>query len=162
MVMDLNAQKEQFSNAFLLAVTAVAGCAVSKPSVDDDSIDWTVSNRLPRSPKMDVQLKCTTGDDGVRDPIPFVLPLKNYNDLIANTIIPRILVLVTVPRAIGDWITLSQGELALRRCARWVSLAGRPPTENLDNVIVHIPRANVLDVESVESLMERVSRGEPL
>jgi hypothetical protein len=62
--MDLNARKEQFSNAFLFAVAAVAGCSVAKPSVDNDSIDWTISNRLPRRPKLDVQLKCTADDDG--------------------------------------------------------------------------------------------------
>jgi hypothetical protein len=37
----LNAQKEQFSNAFIYAVASVAGCSVAKPSVDHDSVDWT-------------------------------------------------------------------------------------------------------------------------
>ncbi len=38
--MDINQQKEQFSNTYLQAVTTVAGYSLYKPSVDDDSIDW--------------------------------------------------------------------------------------------------------------------------
>ena len=87
-------RKEQFSNAFL---AAVSGCSISKPVPDIDTIDWTLSNRLPRRPKLDVQLKCTSSDDGTGDLIAFELKRKNYDDLIlTNLIDPRILVVVTV------------------------------------------------------------------
>ena len=161
--MDLNASKEQFSNAFLLAVAAVAGCSVAKPSVDNDSIDWTISNRLPRRPKLDVQLKCTAEDDGNGASVAFPLKKKNYDDLtVVDLICPRILILVAVPEQIDNWILLTENELVLRRCAFWVSLQGHPPSDNENSVTVHVPRRQTFTVESLIELMEKVDRGDRL
>jgi hypothetical protein len=161
--MDLSAQKEQFSNAFLLSIAAVAGCSVSKPSVDNDSIDWTISNRLAKRPKLDVQLKCTATDDSMGMTMAYPLPAKNYADLILTDLIaPRILVLVIVPKEIRDWIQLSDEELVLRRCGYWVSLAAKPEPLNATSVTVHVPRENRITVESLSGLMEKISRGEAL
>ena len=161
--MDLNARKEQFSNAFLLAVAAVAGCSVAKPSVDNDSIDWTMSNRLPRRPKLDIQLKCTADDDGNGPSVAFRLKKKNYDDLtITDLISPRILLLVVVPEQIDDWILLTRNELTLRRCAFWISLVGQPPSGNEASVTVHVPRNQPFTVESLNGLMERTDHGDPL
>lgn len=159
--MDLNARKEQFSNAFLLAIAAAAGCSVSKPSVDNDSIDWTISNRLARRPKLDVQLKCT-GTDGVRGPeIAFELPVKNYADLIlTDLIVPRILVLIHVPVDPGAWMTMSDEELVLRRCGFWHSLRGKEESLNSTSVTIRVPSQNKLTVESLSELMEKINRGE--
>ena len=56
-------QKEQFSKAYIRAIAAVGGLRVSEPEVDDDSIDMTLAARGGsggvRSPKLDLQLKCT-------------------------------------------------------------------------------------------------------
>jgi hypothetical protein len=41
--MDLNTQKEQFSNAFIVAVAAAAGFTTGQWDVDDDSIDWQIA-----------------------------------------------------------------------------------------------------------------------
>lgn len=41
--MDINQQKEQFSNAYLQAVASVAGYSLYKPNVDDDSVDWGIA-----------------------------------------------------------------------------------------------------------------------
>ncbi len=58
-------QKEQFSRAYVQAVAACAGFAWSVPSVDDDSIDMTLSQTggrgTIRSPRLDVQIKCKAG-----------------------------------------------------------------------------------------------------
>jgi Domain of unknown function (DUF4365) len=161
--MDLNARKEQFSNAFLLAVAAVAGCSVAKPSVDNDSIDWTISDRRSRRPKLDIQLKCTSDANGTAALIAFALKKKNYDDLtVTNLISPRILVLVVVPELIEDWIALNQNELALRHRAFWMSLVGQPPTTNETSVTIHIPRSQALTVESLDELMAKTDRGAPL
>ena len=59
-------QKEQFNNAYLRAITAVAGYTLYKPELDDDSIDWGIcargANKTPRAPRMELQLKCTARD----------------------------------------------------------------------------------------------------
>lgn len=161
--MDLNAKKEAFSNAFLVASAAVAGCSLAKPSVDNDSIDWTLSSRLPNRPKLDVQLKCTVDDDGQGDHFSFALKRKNYDDLIlTNLICPRILVLVVVPEDIEHWLECRDSELLLRRTAFWMSLAGMPESDNSTSVTVQILRQNRLTADTLTTLMEKIDHGEAL
>lgn len=161
--MDPNAQKEQFSNAYVLSIAAVAGCSVSKPSVDHDSIDWTISNRLPKRPKLDIQLKCKATDDRIDFPLSYPLSPKNYADLILTDLIaPRILVVVLVPTDISDWLVASEHELILRRCAYWFSLTGEAESSNTTSVTVNIPAENRFTVESLSGLMQKISRGEAL
>jgi hypothetical protein len=154
------AQQECFGDAFLLAVAAVAGCAVSFRRPDDDSIDWTLSSKLSRRPKIDVQMKTWTGDDGTSDPIRYPLKRKNYHNLIlTDVLVPRILVVVTMPQEIGEWMELSEEQLLLRRCGYWVSLAGQPQSDNQTSVTVSVPRANVLTADSLQGLMHRINEG---
>lgn len=154
------AQQECFGDAFLLAVAGAAGCAVSLRRPDDDSIDWTLSCRLSRRPKIDVQMKTWTGGDDSSDPIRYPLKRKNYDDLILTDVLaPRILVLVMIPQGIEEWITSSVGQLVLRRCSYWVSLAGQPQSDNETSVTVSVPRANVLTVNALQGLMRRINEG---
>ena len=154
------AQQECFGDAFLLAIAGVAGCAVSLRRPDDDSIDWTLSCRLSRRPKIDIQMKTWTGYDGSSDPIRYPLKRKNYDDLILTDVLaPRILILVTIPEDIGEWIALSTEQLVLRRCGYWVSLAGLPQTDNETSVTVSVPPTNVLTVAALKEMMERINAG---
>ena len=161
--MDLNARQEQFGNAFLLAVAAVAGFAAAKLGTDNDSIDWTLSSRLPRRPKLDVQMKNTRTDDGEGATIRFPLRRKNYDDLILTDVsCPRLLVLVLVPPDVETWLTQTAEQLVLRRCGYWLSLAGLPPNDDDSTIMVGVPRANVLTVTALTSLMQRANDGEAL
>jgi hypothetical protein len=164
--MDLNQKKEQFSNAFIHAIAAVAGYATAKPSVDDDSIDWTVSqkggNGALRSPKLDLQLKCTGNPDFDEDNLRFPLVVKNYDELRPDNVqVPRILVVVTVPMDITEWLILDEGSLALRHCAYWLSLRGRPATQNEETVTVHLPRIQRFDPAALAQIMNRIGNGDP-
>ncbi len=86
-----------FSQAYVQAIAACAGFAWSKPSVDEDSVDLMLSQRggrgTIRSPRLEIQLKCTEkeailGEDGT---FPFSIPRKNYDDLRDITLhVPRI------------------------------------------------------------------------
>jgi len=163
--MDLNKRQEQFADAFLLAVAAVAGFQAMKPPVDNDSVDWTIASRLPRRPKIDIQMKSRGVEDADAedDFIRYDLKRKNYDDLILTDLLaPRLLVLVLVPKGIEGWLALTPEQLILRRCAYWVSLAGQPPTTNETSVRVHVPRTNLFDVASLEGLMQRANDQEPL
>jgi hypothetical protein len=118
--MDINAQKEQFSQAYVQAVAAVAGFAWSKPSVDDDSIDLTLAQTggggTIRSPKVDLQLKCHAAPTPAQPHLAYDLKLKNYNELRDNSVlVPRILVVVLVPDNVVDWAYHTEVELAIRR-----------------------------------------------
>src|SRR5271170_2656464 len=97
------AQQEGFGDAFLLAIAGAAGCATSLRRPDDDSVDWTLSCRLALRPKIDVQMKTYINDDGQEEHIRYPLKKKNYDDLIITDLfVPRILVLILLPRNIED------------------------------------------------------------
>ena len=162
--MDINARQEQFANAFLVTVAAVAGFTAAKPDVDNDSVDWTIASRLPRRPKIDIQMKSRRIEESDTDDfIRYDLKRKNYDDLIlTNLFTPRLLILVLVPPDIGSWLELTADQLVLRRGAYWVSLAGQPPTDNEKTVRVSVPRSNLLNVASLEGLMQRANDQELL
>jgi hypothetical protein len=162
--MDLNQQKEQFSNAYLRAVVATAGFGIYRPDPDEDSVDWGVAARggkgTVRSPRVELQLKCTAADLPDPDSLHYTLKLKNYNDLkAANLLVPRILVVVRVPDQPDDWLRQTEDELALRHCGYWMSLRGRPDTLNETSVTMLLPRRQVFAVGSLREMMTRVGEG---
>jgi hypothetical protein len=161
---DINQQKEQFSNVYLQAVTTVAGYSVYKPSVDDDSVDWGVAAKGGtgpiRAPRLELQLKSTSRDIQDDNSIRYPLKLKNYDDLrMDNFAIPRILVVVLIPETPEDWLTQSETELCIRGCGYWISLRGKPETPNTNAVTVPIPRTNQFTVAALQSIMEGISQG---
>jgi hypothetical protein len=162
--MDENAQKEQFCRAYVQAVAAVAGFAWSEPSVDDDSIDLTLSARggggTVRSPRLDLQLKCHAQVTPAAPSFSFPVKIKNYDDLRDDTVmVPRILVVVLVPDDISDWMQHTEPELLLRRCGYWCSLRGLEPTQNKQTVSVSIDRANLFSPDGLGQIMERLRTG---
>lgn len=163
--MDLSQKKEQFSEAWLRAVAAAAGFAVAKPTVDNDSIDLTVSKRggkgTVRSPKLDVQLKCTATEIIKETDLRFPLEKKNYDELrYDNFAVPRILVVLCVPAEPKDWLQLvEESHLLLKQCAYWTSLRGKPESPNETTVIVSLLRTQRLDDASLLSIMERIEQG---
>lgn len=162
--MDLNNQKEQFSYAYVSAVAACAGFATSKPNVDDDSIDFKLSQKgglgTIKSPQLDLQLKCTTTPPIPKKPtFPFPLKKKNYDELRdPNVLVPRILVVVIVPHDIADWLRASERQLAMRKCGYWLSLCGLPDTGNSTSTTVNLIRKQIFTVADVTSIMNRISK----
>jgi hypothetical protein len=162
--MELNLQKEKFSDAYVCAVAAVAGFTCDKPQTDIDSVDWCIATvggkGTIRSPKLDLQLKCTSHDSRQGDCIRYPLKIKNYNDLRAdNYQVPRILVVVVVPEEVKDWLTQTEQALAMRHCGYCVSLCGKPETENASTVTVELPRARCFTVEELKAMMARIGNG---
>ena len=113
--MDLAQKKQEFSKAYVKAVAAACGYATQEPSVDEDSVDLGLAARggggTVRSPRLDLQLKCTArhlvGDQTVN----FPLEMKNYEELRPiDFLVPRILVVVVVPDDVGQWISHSEAK----------------------------------------------------
>src|SRR5688500_11392259 len=109
--MDLNTQKERFSDAYIHAVAAIAGCDVMKPPTDIDSIDWVLHAKgiigaRFRAPRIELQLKATSTDRVDDTYVRFPLKLKNYDDLRPeNVLVPRILVVLVLPSdELSDWL----------------------------------------------------------
>ena len=168
--MDLNKKKELVSVSYLQALCAAAGINHGEYAVDDDSVDVTLTKKgevgtgLFYSPKLDVQLKCTSSDMTENETtFSFPLKLKNYNELIVqNCAAPRILVVLRVPNDLQSWVVVGDNEISLNHCAYWVSLKGLEQTANGTRVTVHLPKENRLTIEELNRLMSKIGSGEEL
>jgi hypothetical protein len=150
-------QKEQFSIAYVRAVAATARVNVSRPEVDDDSVDIRFSIKSIEGaevpPMLEAQLKCSSAHDPGGESIRYPLKLKNYNDLRGKHFIPRVLIVVITPAAITDWLVQDEQQMVLRKCAYWVSLEGMPERDNASKVTIHVPRAQRFSTNDLQKLL---------
>jgi hypothetical protein len=162
--MHITQRQEQFSLAYVRAVASVAGFATSKPDVDDDSVDLSISARgafqTVRAPHLDTQVKGPFNFNSTDQTVSYVIKAKNYNDLRDETLmVPRILVVVCLPETLSDWLAHEEAGLTMRRCGYWVSLRGNPPI-NTERVTVHLPRAQQFTVDNLTGIMNRIGAGD--
>ena len=165
--MDTSQQKAQFSLAYVHAVATVAGFALYDIRVDDESVDCGIAKRggggTVKSPRLELQLKCSQRDVMQDDGLHFPLKRKNYDDLRElNLHVPKILVVLTVPAQVVDWIAHSEDEMCLRHCAWWMSLAGAAERAGVEKPTVIVPVAQRFNSEALNSIMGRVGRKEIL
>lgn len=160
-------QKEELSVAYTWAIAAKAGFSCSRPSVDDDSVDLTVtgmgmlsSQSIFESPSIDFQLKATSQQKMLRDnALSFPLSIKNYNDLRRKVLKPRFLVVLLLPEAKNDWLVNDENQFVAKKCAYFHSLMGLPETANKESVTIQIPRKNILTPDSLHDIMVLASEG---
>jgi hypothetical protein len=164
-----NEQKQQLSVAYVHAVAARAGYACQVINIDDDSVDVQLAARgivhhkaVLRSPKLDVQLKATAQASLKHDHLAFPLPVKNYNDLREEALVPRLLVVLLLPDDDRLWLEQSEDQMISRSCAYWSTLFGQPETNNQSSVTIHLPRHQRFTVDALRAVMEKVSRREPV
>lgn len=165
--MNLNTQKEDFSYAYVYAVTAAAGYSLQAATrrLDDSGIDATItvpgklkSKRLPR---FDVQIKSTSQDVLREESIKYRLNVKNYEELsYDDPYVPQILIVVLVPFDTNEWLLQSEESLCLKCCGYWLSLRGQPPVVNQTTITVEIPRQNLFSTDALKTIMERIAAGE--
>ncbi len=167
-VMTPEQQKEEISRAYVHAVAARCGFAVSNWSQDQGCVDVSIgaSSALGggtlEDPRIDLQLKCTSDTHHLReDHVAWQLSRPHYDKLRARSSTPKLLVLLVLPELEAEWMQHSTDSLIIRRCAWWLPMAGMPSI-NTESKVVHLPRTNVFSPEQLRSMMERVSRGEPL
>ncbi len=156
---------EQFSLAYVQAVAAAAGCSAVRPDVDDDSIDLSLKRRVRgtvrSSPQLDLQVKATYGDCIGDGHLTYSLKLKNYDDLRDPVlVVPRILVVVHMPKDVEAWLSHGEEKLVLYRCGYWMSLCGMPESDNDTSQTVKLPRNSLLSVESLDSIFVRLAAGD--
>ena len=133
-----------------------------EPRIDKDSVDGSLMGDEGRRPRIEFQAKATAKGILKVAHVAYPLPLKNYDDLRANTIVPRLLIVVVMPQQERGWLHHSEKEMRLRRCGYWLSLAGMPEVSNTTNVTMHLPRTQVFDAEQLAALMTRAEQGVPL
>jgi hypothetical protein len=165
--MDENERKQQLSVAYLHAVASAAGFACQAPGVDDDSVDrtlvargWVHEKAVLRSPKIDVQLKSITHAPltAAEESFTFRLNKKNYDDLRHRAMVPRLLVVLLLPRDPGQWVEQDDERMLSRYAAYYVSLSGMPRASQRGKVPVVLPRKNLLSVDNLRRLMAQASQ----
>ena len=94
-----NIRMSRFSMAYIRAVAADRGYGVLETAADEDldSVDGKLMSYTGTRPQIDFQAKAVTRlalrDGGIH----FPLPIKNYDDLRADTRTPRILIVLLMP-----------------------------------------------------------------
>jgi Domain of unknown function (DUF4365) len=166
-MMDLSQRKQQFSIAYVHAIATVAGFSLYDIRVDDDSVDLGVASRIaskiPRAPRLELQLKCTSDLIRKKNHISFSLKKKNYDDLrVDDLIVQSLLVVLLVPKNEHDWLHHSETEMAFRHCAYWTSLRGMKEKKNPRKVSIRLPRENVFSADVLRNLMMRAGQREQL
>lgn len=103
-----------------------------------------------RSPRLEVQLKCTERDVLREDGVHFQLKRKNYDDLRdPDVMVPRILVVMLVPEDPSEWLNdVPEEEMCLRRCAWWMPLVGEDERLGVESPMVILPRQNLFNPDS--------------
>lgn len=140
------------------------------PGMDMDSVDAIISAKgkvdpssLRYSPKIEVQLKATTdAEPNGNGDIPYDLKIKNYDDLRADTLLPRLLIIMALPQQKAEWLTHEPDKLILRKCCYYLNLKGLPASTNSTTERVYIPTANVLTPNALKLLMIKASKLEDL
>lgn len=153
---------EVLSQVYVRTLAAKAGYLTSVPEPDWDSLDLRLQAGGDYRPALDLQLKATTTfPENPESILSFQLSIKNYRELQIETQTPRLLVILALPKEREQWISLTEQELVLRRRAYWLSLQ-QSYNEIIDQetVTVHIPLQNVLNIKTLQDLMEKSRKGE--
>ena len=150
--MSPNFIQEELSWAYVRAVIFRAGFDLSVPVKDVFGIDGTVVAFASGVNRVDFQLKSTCDYEIYDDAIRYDLRVTDYNRLVKDEDVPRVLILFIMPDDDTQWLAQSPDELCLRKCAYWASLAGLPPSPNSSTVRVSIPLANVFDQDGLQEM----------
>lgn len=153
-------REEALSRAYVAAIAAGAGYVTSEPRIDRDSVDIEIHAGGNIRPQLNIQLKATINLGECKDGVyRYPLKIRNYNLLRIETMVPRILVVLSLPSLETEWLLVNAEELILRRCAYWTSLRGSPEKDNKDTVTISLENKRRFDVEGLKALMEMARTG---
>ena len=153
-------QKEALSRVYARAVAAGAGYTTSAFDFDRDGVDLQIEAAGRMRPNLALQLKATVNLSEPRNgSVQFRLNRRNYDLLIVETQVPRLLMVLDLPQDEQEWMTITRDSLVLRRRAYWLNLRGYEETTNTTSVTVSIPTTNIFDVESLRDLMDQSREG---
>jgi hypothetical protein len=153
-------REEALSRAYVDSVAAGAGYVVATMNFDRDGIDVEIRAGGALRPCLDLQLKATINlGEAKGGEFRFPLKRRNYDLLRETTMVPRLLVVLSLPVDESKWLTVTADQLILRRCAFWANLTGSPETENQESITVSISKKNLFDVEGLKALMKAASNG---
>ena len=164
-----NEQKQQLSVAYVHAVAARTGYTCQVQNVDDDSVDVQIGAKGYVHDRS-AHLLTSNRDPAQGDIIPAIeaklLELSIGSEELSRasrtTLIPRLLLVLVLPKNPAEWMETSEECMISRRCAYWASLLGMRETSNTSKISVRLPRSQQFNVEQLQGLMQRVSSQERL
>ena len=140
--------KELISKAYINALAARVGMTVATSSLDygfdgtfkDIEYDARTKEYSETGFGIDFQLKATVNANPKNGVIKYSLEVKNYHKLIQSHVgTPRILIVYSMPREEGLWLSVNAEETSFRKCAWWCSLKGLRKDKNRKHVVINIP-----------------------
>jgi hypothetical protein len=147
--------KERLSIAYVTAVAARAGCWVSEPTKDKQSIDATVRPINGLKISIEFQVKATSGECIDGEFVVHDISVKNYNDLRdEHCTAPHYLVVLVLDVDESRWLEANPDALLIRRCAYWLDLRGKPATPNRETIRVLLPLRQRFDVAAMVGMVQ--------
>ena len=154
--MPSNFIQEELSKAYVRAVVYGAGFNLSMPEKDLYGIDGTVISMEGGVNRIDFQLKASTNHHFSTNHVVYDLRVEDYNRLIKEDDVPRVLILYTMPADSSQWVTQNQDQLCLKKCAYWTSLMGETQSRNTSSKRVHVPQENIFDHKGLDSMFRQL------
>jgi hypothetical protein len=160
-MMTRNHRQEALCRAYVRTIAAQAGVLCSQPDPDYGidlslrAVEIDARRRRDVSVQVDLQLRSTTRANITESAVAYDLDVPTYNNLRVAGACPRILVVLVLPDDEKEWVWQSPAELAIRRCAYWLSLEEFPPTTATRSLRTEIPLANVFSAEAVHTLLQQ-------
>ena len=148
--------QEELSFAYVRAVIFRAGFNLTLPVLDLFGVDGTVVSMASGINRVDFQLKATTNYQVSGNNILYDLRVEDYNRLIREDDLPRVLILYIMPTDAAQLLIQSRNELSLRECAFWVNLMGMRPSRNVSTVRVSVPTDNVFDQDGLNDMFRQL------
>ncbi|RYE19385.1 MAG: DUF4365 domain-containing protein [Sphingobacteriaceae bacterium] len=166
--------ESELSYAYLHAIASKigAGCKAGNRHDDNHGVDALLTAWGPftnggyiQEVDLKIQLKAT-----VKQPIDtgthlsyFLNGVTRYNDLRSDALaVHRILIVMFLPSDANHWISISESELILKKCAYWVSLRGAPSSSNGTGETIYLPKTQIFNPDNLLNICSRLSRNEVL
>ncbi|MFE3684154.1 MULTISPECIES: DUF4365 domain-containing protein [unclassified Streptomyces] len=155
-----NGHRGAFGEEFIRMLATAANLDVTRKERDRVGVDWQLGYAgragTRRFPAIEAQVKCTSSPDIHGEHIRYPLKVKNYNWLAGRGYdIPRFLFLVLAPTDPFAWAHVTQDRLLLSHAAYWMCLHELDRLSDPSSTstrTVHVPRANLLTVDSLHDL----------
>ena len=161
LILPYELRMEAMSVVYVRALAARAGYKILQYEHDYDGIDLRIQGGGTMRPAIEIQVKSTARNIAVSDGIlGYDLNVRNYETLRVPTQTPRLLVLVQFPENEESWLSLDFDQLIIRGRAYWLNLTGGPDIQNTSSIRVRIPTGNLLDVLTLQGLMDQSKEGE--
>ncbi|MDR2762057.1 MAG: DUF4365 domain-containing protein [Planctomycetaceae bacterium] len=160
--------QKNLSYSYLHAIVSRLGgsCEPTTQDADNEGIDAHLIFQDNFSPKqiinrvqIDVQLKSTRQNLKIKNnKIIYSLPESQYNRYILPATVQLVFILFCVPSKLSDWVSLSDDELILRKCAYWTSLNNAPYCDK-KTATIQIPTKNLITDKSLFTIVKIISEG---